>query len=209
MNKKQLSLYMEENYKVQDGKKKGKPRTPLMGVGINDAAYLTWTKEDSLVLVCPAYQAWQEIIRRCYNSREKEASYKKAVLCDEWRSFSKFRTWWLDNWKEGYEIDKDILTDTKVYGPHNCIFVPRWLNLMASGKKNTGWKGGVRLYKGSYQERIVENKKRLHLGCFKTEAEAYKVWLERKIKIAESCKEAMDAIDTRIFPRILEIINRI
>lgn len=207
MNKKQLSLYMEEKFKVQDGKKKGKPRTLLMGVGRNDADYLTWTKQDGLVLECPAYQAWREIIRRCYNSREKEASYKRATLCEEWHKFSSFRQWWLENWKEDYEIDKDILSDSKTYGPLNCIFVPRWLNLLASGKKNTGWKGGVRFYKGAYQARIVENKKKRHLGCFKTEDEAYKAWLERKMKIVESNKAAMDAIDERIYPRIIEIIS--
>ena len=66
----------------------------------------------------------------------------------------------------------------------------------------------MRLYKGSYQARIMENKKRLHLGCFKTEDEAYKAWLGRKIKIVEAAKSEMDAIDKRIYPRVLEIINR-
>lgn len=207
MNKKQLSIYMETNYKTKERKKIGRPRTPILGVGVNDADYLTWTKEDGLILICPAYQAWHEIVRRCYNSREKEASYRKATLCEEWHKFSSFRQWWLENWKEGYEIDKDILSDSKIYSPSNCIFVPRWLNLLASGKKDTGWKGGVRFYKGSYQARIVENKKRLHLGCFKTEDEAYKAWLERKIKIVKSNKAAMDAIDERIYQRIVEIIS--
>lgn len=209
MNKKQLSEYTEANYKLKDQKRIVKARTPVCGIGVNDAEYLTWTKEDGLILICPAYTAWMEIMRRCYKPREKEASYRKATICAEWHKFSAFRAWWLENWKEGWEIDKDLLTDSKSYGPTTCLFVPRWLNLLVKSKKSTAWKGGVRFYKGSYQARIAENGKRLHLGCFKTEGEAYSAWLERKLKRVEAAKDEIDAIDERIYPRVLEIINGI
>lgn len=41
---------------------------------------------------------------------KKWPSYIGVTVCDEWRSFMKFREWWLENHVDGWQIDKDLLT---------------------------------------------------------------------------------------------------
>ena len=116
---------------------------------------------------------------------------------------------------DGYVLDKDILSDTREYGPSSCIFIPAWLNLFItdSGASRGEWPVGVSLYKPT--ERFLSqcrnqiSGKRENLGYFDNPEMAHAAWKIRKIEIAKELKEEMDGIDYRIYPRITEIIENI
>lgn len=61
---------------------------------------------------------------------ENQESYCEVTVCDEWqRDFEKFYDWCLDNYVEGWQIDKDLLSgDEKIYSPDTCLFVPPEVN---------------------------------------------------------------------------------
>ena len=92
------------------------------------------------------YKLWEGIIRRCYSNsmKEKNKSYKTAVMCEEWLRFDKFyydiqKVIGYDKWKEYklnnpkkkniYELDKDIKGNgSKIYCRENCMFIPKEIN---------------------------------------------------------------------------------
>lgn len=81
-----------------------------------------------------------------------------------------FRKWWLGAFEEGWELDKDILSDRKTYSPGTCLYVPKWVNRFAA----TVDKKGVRFNKQRKKFEAycrIDNKNK-YLGLFATEDEA-------------------------------------
>lgn len=105
----------------------------VRGVGIND------TKEK----VCRgsvnhrAHTTWYNMLNRCYGDQKgRNASYVGCSVCDEWLYFSNFLSWYNENYKEGYDLDKDLLhPGNKVYSPTTCVFVHPKLNKMLMASK--------------------------------------------------------------------------
>lgn len=55
----------------------------------------------------------------------------------EWFIFSNFLKWSIENYIEGWELDKDILVlHNKIYSAENCTFVPNYLNCLIKQKSN-------------------------------------------------------------------------
>lgn len=125
-----------------------------------------------------------------------------------------FRDWWLDNHVDGWQIDKDLLTDNNQYSPDGCIYVPAWLNLFTiGGDANRGeFPIGVDYHKksNSFRSRCINpaNGSREEITGFKTPEAAHLAWRYRKLEYATQMKNEMDEIDARIYPRVVEIINR-
>lgn len=78
----------------------------------------------------PLYTIYHAMMNRCYN--ENDISYKRyggkgVTVCDEWRNdFMKFFEWAMNyRWREGLQLDKDILGNGKLYSPDTCKFVSR------------------------------------------------------------------------------------
>ena len=113
-------------------------RRLILGVGINDADYMAEIRVDGKRVVCPAYRAWKHILRRCYCDKflSKNETYREVKVCDEWHIFTNFKKWWDDNHVSGWQIDKDLLTDSKEYSPESCLYVPRWLNNFIEDHRN-------------------------------------------------------------------------
>lgn len=145
------------------------------------------------------------------NSEEIYPTYKNVEICKDWLTFSNFREWWIKNYVAGYQLDKDILTDNKIYSPETCIYVPSWLNsFITNSKKSRGdLPIGVDLHEGKYRARCRHpfQKGEGFIGNFKDPETAYTAWLTTKLKIAEDLKMEMDKIDKRIYPRIVVIIK--
>ena len=172
-------------------------RTPLYGVGINDADYVVQIRETlsgtgnkrkrKTVWVCPFYYRWAAMLTRCYSktSARRRPKYVESYVCDEWLLFSNFKAWmeqqdWADK-----QLDKDLLVaDNKVYSPETCLFVTPDVNVFMTENKET--KGdlpvGVHLHtvNGNYIAQISTNGKRRHLGCYDTPEEAHQVWKAAK-----------------------------
>ena len=213
MNKIELSLHLEANYPISG---RGGPRKPLYGIGVNDADYMTNPMANGVMLWDPAYKAWSNMLKRAYSPRfhEKQPTYSDVTVCKEWHSFSAFREWWLDNYREGFSLDKDLLlVGNKEYSPDACIYVPRWLNNFTEdrGASRGKFQIGVSLHKptGKYQSYCnnpITGRKH-HLGSFTSPEAAHAAWLIYKMELADELKQQTDAIDHRIYPNVISIIK--
>lgn len=186
----------------------------VCGVGVNDAWYVTQQTAGGLSVNCPAYRAWSSMIKRCYGVKQlaRNPTYKNVTVCDDWCTFSKFRAWWLDNQRSGWQLDKDLLTESKVYSPETCIYIPQWLNKFTTdGAAARGdYPIGVDFGKasGRYRARCRHSDSGPeHLGWFDSPEDAHSAWLARKLAIARELKPRMDAIDARIYDRVIAIIR--
>lgn len=158
----------------------------------------------------PVFYVWRAMIHRCYISNDDH--YRDVTIAKDWLTFSNFYSWWKDNYEEGFHLDKDILTDNREYSPENCLYVPRWLNaFIVTCKKN---RGDAPL--GSYWDK-THSKFRvncstpegsMHVGYFASASEAYDAWKSFKLDLALQRKEEMDKIDTKVYPRVVEIVKR-
>ena len=213
MNKIELSLHLEANYPISG---RGRPRKLLHGVGANDAHYATQPRVNGVPLCDPACQSWVNMLKRAYNRKYHAANqtYIGVTVCEEWHSFSAFREWWLANYREGWQLDKDMLSvGNREYGPSACIYVPRWLNSFTtdSGALRGEFPIGVYLdrRRGKYQARCGNpiTGKQHKLGYFTNPEAGHEAWLKRKLSLAAQLKQEMDDIDKRIYPNVVTIIK--
>ena len=214
MNGKEQTIWLEDNCQVNA---RGRSRRLVRGVGVNDAPYCTKHRTDGKQVNCPAYTAWNAMLRRAYSDKyhAEHQTYSGVTVCDEWHTFMSFRKWWLENQVDGWQIDKDILSDAACYSPDTCLFVPAWLNTFTidSDAIRGELPIGVDFHKqaGKYRARcrhsLAGRRGRLGLGLFDTPEEAHLAWRTRKLELALELKPNMDEIDQRIYPRVIEIIN--
>ena len=214
MNKVELSLFIEANY--PRNKSSIAMRKPLHGIGVNDADYVTTPLVNGVMLWDPAYRAWSSMMHRAYskNTQSIQPTYVGVTVCKEWHSFSAFRAWWLNNYREGFSLDKDLLViSNREYGPDSCIYVPQWLNTFTidCGALRGEFPIGVSLHKptGKYTARCCNpiTGKKHHLGSFTTPEEAHEAWLKYKLELAAQLKPEMDSIDPRIYNNVVTIIK--
>jgi len=170
----------------------------VYGVGINDADY-TLSKYEKFVSaegllkvrqvwVCPFYSRWQSMITRCYskNFLIENPSYKDCTVCEEWLTFSKFKSWMeTQNWS-GKTLDKDILCKgNKIYSPEFCVFVHAKVNLFIIEResKRGEWPIGVHFEESyqKYKSTITSNNKTVNLGRYDTAEQAHQAWLDFKL----------------------------
>ena len=215
MNQIELSNYIRETFKPTA--RSISMRKPVFGVGINDADYMQQPVVGGSRMTCPAYRAWKAILMRCYDKRfhKKEPSYIGVLMSDEWHSFMAFRAWWVNNYAEGFHIDKDIIGDGSMYSRESCIYIPRWLNafIIAPEKASNECSTGVSIYTRNSKKFVAQcnnpiTGQREFLGYFNCNEDARRAYVKRKIKHADSLKAMMDAIDTRIYNRVIRIIER-
>ena len=214
MNKVELSLWIEANYPATAISIAG--RKPLFGVGENDAHYMTAPTVNGKRIKDPAYRAWSGMLTRAYYTKYHAAypTYSDVTVCKEWHSFSAFRAWWLENYREGWQLDKDLLAvGNKEYGPDACVYVSPWLNNFTTdhGAGRGELPIGVSIHKqtGKYRSDCCNpiTGKQHGLGLFNTPEAAYESWLTYKLQLADQLKQEMDAIDQRIYPNVVTIIK--
>lgn len=185
------------------------------GFGINDADYAVSPRINGRQSMCAAYSAWKGMIARAYSKKfhARYPTYSGVAVCEEWRSFMRFKAWWIDNHVDGWHLDKDLLTHSRTYSPESCLYVPSWLNLFTidCGAARGVWPVGVsrdnRTKRFQARCRNPSTGMEEYLGYFGTKEEAHGKWLERKLQIAFEFKVEMDAIDERIYCRVIDIIK--
>lgn len=88
------------------------------------------------------YNSWLSMMRRCYKTTCNHYKYyggKGVIVCSEWHSYQNFLDWSLLNeWQEGYEIDKDIKGTGMLYSPENCLWVTSQQNKQHKKRKLVG-----------------------------------------------------------------------
>lgn len=77
-----------------------------------------------------ARKAWHNMLDRVDGGKYR--NYPNAKVCDEWRKdFENFYSWFKLNYRDGYQLDKDILGyGSMTYSPSSCCYIPPMLNKM-------------------------------------------------------------------------------
>lgn len=214
MNEKtKLSNYIMDNFPANE--RSLMMRKPIFGIAINDSKYMVKPITSQGRLCCPAYKQWFNMLSRCYSpaSLKRRPSYKNSKVCDDWLLFSRFRKWWIDNNIEGWELDKDLLSNLDTYSRENCLYVPRWLNNFTTDSFGSRGEYPIGVFfdksKGRFTAlcRDPRTDKQVNVGGFSCPLDAHAAWKNRKLFIADQLKSQMDKINIRIYPRVLEIIG--
>lgn len=177
----------------------------VFGVGINDADYVVQPTVNGKRGYCPFYQAWVSMLSRCYSEKyqDKKPTYIDCSVCNEWLTFSNFKSWMEQKDWKGKHLDKDLLIEgNKVYSPTTCIFVDRMTNIFTtdSGASRGQFPIGVCFHKrvGKFRAccRNPFTKKNENLGYFTCPNQAHLAWKKRKHELA--CQLADLQTDERV-----------
>ncbi len=196
----------------------------VCGVGINDvdyvvqkyivSSYIDGKQKNKRVWVCPYYEKWVNILKRCYSEtcQVKKPTYIGCTIDPEWLYLSNFIKWVDEqpnrNW-ENCEPDKDFLmSGNKHYGATTCVFISKCLNNFILD--NPAFRGGnligVNWHRpaGKFAARCSDpfKVKSRHLGYFSTELEAHKAWQAKKHEYACQLAELQDD------PRVAEALRQ-
>ncbi len=178
----------------------------INGKGINDADYKIRTKEG----LCPFYQKWQSMIKRCYAEEfhKYRPTYKDCSVCEEWLLFSNFKDWMINQDWENKQLDKDILGQgNKIYSPEYCIFVTSEINnlIITEKKPKSGLPSGVSKSLAKFSASITMNSKKKHIGNFDTPEEASIAYKQFKYKlIAEIANKQTEPLKSALLAYKLE-----
>lgn len=180
-----------------------KPKKLVCGVGINDADYVVKKSETighvdgkrrrKLVWFCPYFQAWENMLMRCYSAKyqERHPTYAGCTVSENWLTFSNFKVWMEKQDWQSKQLDKDILIEgNKIYSPETCVFVTQMVNKFTTdrGLDRGEWLVGVCWNKAleKFQSSCSNpfSREREHLGLFNCEQEAHQAWRKRKLELA-------------------------
>lgn len=171
----------------------------IFNVGISDLPYTT-----------ESYTVWHSMLRRCYSSvyHEGKPTYVGTQVENTWKTHSNFAKWFRENYVNGWQLDKDLLGDGKLYSESTCCFLPGIIN---SAISNTGFNGvhwKKKNNKWVAQMSAVSNGKRkgVHLLITDSKQEAAQRYQEVKglyiIMLAEKYK---DRLKLNVFNKLIEI----
>lgn len=175
----------------------------VYGIGIYSKCYYDSTSK--------CYKVWKDMLQRCYDEKTllRYPTYRSCKVCDEWLVFKNFADWYDDNYIEGYQIDKDIIGNGKLYSPSTCCFVPNKINnlLHTNSKKNKSTLPvGVQLQDGKYRVMINAGiNKKLHIGYFDDVNNASEAYTNAKKKYVLSIIDSYclpDAVKNKIIDKI-------
>ena len=102
---------------------KNRDKGLICGVGINDIR-----QSDMKLFFC-----WRDMLYRCYGKKINgyNKAYSNCVVSKEWLRLSSFAKWFYDNYHDGWQLDKDILSNgEKIYSSKTCCFVPNEINML-------------------------------------------------------------------------------
>lgn len=127
---------------VRKGKVKNPNQPKIHGVGFfGQGPYKARLPQSKSVT--KEYAVWASMMQRCYDMefQKSRPTYTGCIVDPQWHNFQEFAEWCM--WQEGFglkgwELDKDILGDGKLYAPDTCCFVPVEINT------SKGFKGEVR-----------------------------------------------------------------
>ena len=170
----------------------------IYGIGINDADYVVTqhAKENNkykMVWRCPLYRAWRSMIKRCYSDKyhQTHPTYIGCSVCDEWLTFSNFKSWMKKQDWERKHMDKDLLIQgNKIYSPETCLFVDAKINTFVTDSGairgecmiGVSWKQDRNKFQSQCRNPFTGKKE--FLGYFRDELEAHLAWKAKKHEMA-------------------------
>ena len=204
----------------------------VYGVGINDADYVlviykefprTNGKQNrKLIWRCPFYDRWAAMLGRCFSNKFKTVcpTYKDITCCEEWLTFSNFKSWMEQQDWEGKHLDKDLLVyQNKTYSPETCVFITGNINSFITKRQASrgDYPLGVSYKEKSndmvnerfncYRASISMGSYSKYLGNFSTIEEAHKAWQLAKISKAICLQSGQNKKVTTGLQRIIDKIQ--
>jgi hypothetical protein len=164
----------------------------LSGQGVNDSDYAVTYRDEGLMLTCPTYKVWSNILKRVQTGgayQKHRPTYSGSSISPDWINFLHFKKWIesvnaefrnvmriADNdptsvWSHR-DLDKDLLSElgNKIYSPQTCLFITPKVNSLVTNKDKA--KGalpvGLNIMGNSIQVRCNNQLTgvREALGCF-------------------------------------------
>lgn len=172
--------------------------TTLFGVATSDAMGESHSRP---------FKIWKSMVDRCYNTNNQSyKNYSHVSVCDEWLTYSNFKTWYNANYTQGCELDKDILAPngSKIYSPDTCCFVPRKINILFRRCKISKYGRGITKMGQKYQVNVCS------IGCIGTFATLKEASLAYKNAKEKYVKELADKyfkegkINERVYNALLK-----
>lgn len=135
---------------------------------------------------------WENMIRRCYSKSEDNPTYTDITVCNEWHNFQNFASWFVENYKENFELDKDLrVFGNRIYSPEKCEFIPKRVNSLMAGmfKSDNKYEIGVYLERKKYCAKCYHNGEIFRLGRYNSEQEAFIAYRNFKEPLIKSVSE--------------------
>lgn len=152
------------------------------------------------------YLLWCSMKSRC------RVQYENCTISDNFMNFQYFAEWCQHQvgFKvAGFQLDKDILAgDCLEYNENTCVFVPRKLNCFITTYYSNTKSGVIFIAKlNKFRARIQDlDGKRIHLGLFQTEAEAFSAYKTAKENLCKQLAEKYNnCVDGRVLTRLREL----
>ncbi len=186
---------------IKNGEVKN-PNTPIVyGIGYSSIGKYSQKEHRS------AYRKWQGMLERCYSEKYhiKKPTYIGCSVSEDWFNFQIFADWFYDEtngYKEGYELDKDILKKgNKIYSPETCCFIPPEINIcfVKSNSRRGILPIGVRKNHNGFQARVSVNGYTKSVGTYPTQKQAFLVYKEKK---ESYIKDLADKNKDNILPKV-------
>ena len=186
----------------------------VYGVGFNSGG--VYSIMDSPNVKSKCYNVWKDMLRRGYSKsyKDKRPTYKDVTVCEGWHDYQSFATWFYNNYKDGYQLDKDLVEKgNKVYCPEYCRFIPQDLNSLlvnrVGSSRNHELPLGVCWSRDRNKYTAWCNNgsgKTINLGSKNTPEEAftlYKEYKENLIKDKAHKYHSEGIIDERLYESLL------
>ena len=182
---------------LQNGQFKGKYTVHMWG--FNDMEQGSY---DPVV-----YSIWTNMILRVKEDREylRGDAYAYVVICEEWRTFSGFNEWAVEQDYQDKQINNDLISGD-IYSPSTCVFIPSSLNGMVPEKgylPESGYRGVVERSPGRFMAQVSIDNKSVNLGTHKTAELAYTAVMKNlhsrlQEEWSSASQEVKDAIEVYV-----------
>lgn len=187
-------------------------KAKLYGVGINDLDEPISYKGKPFKF----YKVWSAMLYRCYYKKfhEKEHTYSDCSVCNGWIYLSNFKRWFDENYIEGYELDKDLLSKgSKIYSPETCCFLPKEINTIFTNSKKNKSVYGIGVYKKGniFYAAINKNTYNNYIGSFDNADDAREAYnKERRKYIIEIANKYHNngAINEKIYDALIRYSDK-
>lgn len=163
----------------------------ILGVGINDSPTVIKTA----TWVCPYYQVWVSMLKRCYSTKKRKI-YQNTTVCKEWLRFTSFKAWMETQDWQGKVLDKDLIGNSLLYSPDTSCFIYQKTNMFISNCDRDNC-GNFRKDTKMWSVRVG----RTYLGAFHTPEEANRAFLQEKHK------QALQHAELYTCPRIKKALS--
>lgn len=145
--------------------------------------------KDTPLLVI-AKKKWRDLLLRCYSPKSLliDTTYIGCTVAEDWHYFGNFYEWFLTNYREGFDLDKDIYSSggERMYSKETCVFIPQAINKLYTLRGNDRGESpvGVKRYcEGGFVARCSNNGVFSTVGTAKTEVQAYILYCNAKINV--------------------------